>query len=186
MSKPLKITLSVLLCVFTLVILLALTVIVISKATHYTFFINETFSFYRVSPEFLMWIGIFGDACVILTICILKKARTVFRVLTAILIAVSLFAGFLTLTVPGTVERHFYHESSPDGKNEIIVSSYQFLVACGGEVYYRADPFFIRRLANEEKKHVEWFYDDYTIEWNVDDDGDGYVIIDGYTYMLPE
>lgn len=186
MSKPLKITLSVLFCVFTLVILLALTVMVIKRAGHYTFFINETFSFYRISPEFLMWLGIFGDACVILAFCILKKSKAVFRVLTAVVIVVSLFWGVLTLSFQGAVERHFYRETSPDGKDEIIVSSYQFLVACSGDVYYRENPFFIRKLMNEENRHVEWFYDDYTIEWNVDGDGNSYVIIDGYTYLLPE
>lgn len=181
LSKALKTILSVLLCVFTLVILLALTVIAVEIATNYTFFINGVFSVYRVSPKFIVCLGVFGDACVVLTVLKKRNAKLIFSVLSVAVIVLAVFAGLTSLLFNDTVERRFYHESSPDGENEIIVSSYQFLVASGGEVYYRVNPLFIRRLNNEDGQHVEWFYDDYTVEWY-----DDRVIIDGHTYLMPE
>ena len=180
MSKFAKTFFTIVLSILTLVILLGLTVIIIDKATGYIFFANEIFCIYRISPFFILWIGVLGEACTILIFCIKKKAKRLFMVLLVAVIVVSLISTVFSL-LKFTIERKFYYESSPNGKNEIIICSYQFLVVSSGDVYYRVNPFFICRLTNEENKHVEWFYDDYTIEWH-----DGYVLVDGYTYLLPE
>lgn len=179
MSKSSKAICAVLLSFFSLVILLVITVIIIEKNTDCLFFINETFCEPSLFP--LFWLGISGDACAILIICIKKKAKRICSVLSVAVILFSLLAGVISLVLPSMVERNIYYERSPDGKNEIIIISEQFLIADSGCVFYRVNPFFIRRLENEENKFVEWFYDDYTIEWY-----DGYVIVDGYTYLLSE
>ena len=180
MQKATKILCFAGLVIFTLLLLFGLTVIVTEKATGDTFFISETFCSFRISPFLLFWLGVLGDACAVLTICIRKKAKKTLKVLSAAVIVISLFSVLLSGS-GFTVDRRFYYESAPDGDIEIIVCNYQFLIAGGGEVYCRVNPFFIRRLKNEEKKHVEWFYDDYTVEWN-----DKSVIVNGYTYLLPE
>ena len=180
MQKAAKILCSAGLAIFTLLLLFGLTVIVTEKTTGDTFFMSEAFCSFRISPFLIFWLGVLGDACAALTICIMKKAKKPLKVLSAAVIVISLFSVILS-GARLTVDRRFYYESAPDGNKEIIVCNYQFLIAGGGEVYWRVNPFFIRRLVNEEKKHVEWFYDDYTVEWN-----DKSVIVNGYTYLLPE
>ncbi len=180
MTKAAKIGCAAGLAVFALTALLGLTVTVVQKAAGVTFFVNGTVNSYRISPFLVLWLGVLGGAVLALFLCIGKKAKKPLRILTGAVIAFSLFAVVLSLAGL-TADRTFYTESSPDGEREIVICSYQFLIVCGGDVYERVDPLFIRRLANEEKKHVEWFYEDYSVEWH-----DGYVIVDGYTYPLTE
>ena len=181
MSRSVKAICAVAVFVFTIVMLFGLTVFVIEKTTDYIYFVNETLCTFRITPFLIFFFGAFGDAFTFLIICLTKKSKTVFKVISLAVVVLCLISAVFSLLFKDAVDRYFYYESSPDGKNEIIVSSYQFLIAGGGDVYYRVNPFFVYRLKNEEKKHVEWFYDDYTVEWHEE-----YIIVDGYTYMLPE
>ena len=179
MTKATKILCIAASAVFTVVLLLGLTVAVIEKTTDCRFFINETLSSFRISPFLVLFLGAAGDAAVALTVCIRKKAKRIFAILAAAVLVFSLFAMFL-ISVSFTLDRYFYYEKAPDGNHEIVICNYQFLVAGGGEVYSRVNPLFIRKLYSEDGKHAEWFYEDYTVEWR-----DGSVTVDGHTYLLP-
>lgn len=181
MSRSVKAICAVAISIFTIVMLFGLTLFVIEKTTDYIYFVNETLCSFRISPFFLFFLGAFGVALTFLIICIKKNSKTVFKVISVAFVVLCLISAVFSLLLRAAVDRDFYYEISPDYKNEIIISSSQFLIAGGGGVYYRVNPFFVYKLKNKEKKHVEWFYDDYTIKWREE-----YVIVDGYTYMLPE